>query len=105
MSYTTPQYTLVDITEYDNKYLNIMITAEKGQETKVYLNGELASTFESGNIPYQSNPELSIGDLRGERGLHFKGTIYNFALYNKVLSEDEVKAVWNYYNNQMNIQS
>ncbi len=104
MSYTNVQYTLIDISEYNNKYLNIIITAEKGKTTKVYLNGTLASEFPSGNIAEQANPELSIGDLRGERGLHFKGTIYNFALYNKALNEDEVKAVWNYYNGKMNIE-
>ncbi len=104
MSYSNVQYTLIDISEYNNKYLNIIITAEKGRETKVYLNGQLAEVFASGNIPYQKAPELSIGDLRGERGLHFKGTIYNFALYNKVLTDDEVQAVWKYYNRQMNIE-
>ncbi len=94
----------IDITEYDNKYMNITVTGEKNKQSKVYINGELISTFNSGNLQYQSEPELTIGDLRPGRMLYFEGVIYNFALYNKVLSEDEIQAVWNYYNKQLKIE-
>ncbi len=92
-----------DITEYHNKYINITVSAENGGKTNVYINGELVKTFNSGTLAFQTEPELTIGDLRPGRQLYFEGIIYNFALYNKVLSNDEVLAIWNYYDDRLNI--
>mgnify|MGYP003304684139 CR=1 FL=1 len=52
------------------------------------------------NIKYNV---ATIGDLRPTRGLRFKGKMYDIAVYNRVLSKDEVMHNWNYANNKWNI--
>lgn len=80
----------IDISEYQNKKINIQIVGERGKETKVYLNGELISTFESGSNEF-TYKNLTIGDLRVGRNLKFIGKVYNFAIYGVALSENEIQ--------------
>ena len=80
----------IDISEYENKTMNIQVVAERSKETKVYINGELVLTFESGDEVFTYN-YATIGDLRVGRNLKFTGKIYNFAIYGVALNESEVQ--------------
>lgn len=94
--------TIFNISQYNNKYLNIQVSSEKGGKTKVYLNGSLAREFNSGNDDYTYN-YCTIGDLRSGRGYKFVGNIYNYALYGEILTEEEVAQNWNYVKNELGI--
>ena len=83
----------IDITKYENQVMNIQVVAERGKQTKVYINGELILSFESGDEIFTYN-YTTIGDLRVGRNLKFVGTIYNFGLYGVALNEDEVQENW-----------
>ncbi len=96
-------YVSIDITEYNNQYLNIILTGENGGESNVYINGDLVRTFNSGTLEFQNEPELTIGDLRPNRGLYFIGNIYNFTLYNRILEDYEIRTVYNYYKERLNM--
>lgn len=37
-----------------------------------------------------------IGDLRPLRGIKFKGNLYDIAVYNRVLTSEEIQHNWNY---------
>ena len=80
----------IDISEYENQTLNIQVVAERSKETKVYINGELILTFESGDDVFTYN-YATIGDLRVGRNLKFTGKVYNFAIYGVALNEQEVQ--------------
>lgn len=91
-----------NISAYDEKYMNIQITAERGGLTKVYINGSLKLSFNSGKSSYSYN-NLSIGDLRTGRGLKYIGNVYNFALYGDILTDEEIAQNWNYIKNELGI--
>ena len=82
-------YLWADVTEYNNKYMNIQFTAVKGGDAKLYINGELKATGKAGNYDY-SYKTLTIGDLREGRGLKYLGNMYNVSLYGRALTEAEV---------------
>ena len=84
-----------NVSEYSNKIINLQIVATRGSETKIYINGEHVTSFTSGITPVDYK-FATIGDLRTGRGLKFTGTIYDLALYNKALTEDEVNTNWIY---------
>ena len=93
-----------DISKYEGKKLNLQVTATKGGTTSIYINGDVQNpvTFTAGNKNIKYNV-ATIGDLRPTRGLRFKGKMYDIAVYNRVLSKDEVMHNWNYANNKWNI--
>ncbi len=70
-TYTTPQtgegFGIFDLSSYSNKFMNLIITAKRGENTKVYLNGSLISSFNSGSEQY-TYKSLTIGDLRSRKG-------------------------------------
>ena len=84
-----------NVSKYSNKIINLQIVATRGSETKIYINGEYLTSFTSGTTPVDYK-FATIGDLRTGRGLKFTGTIYDLALYNKALTEDEVNTNWIY---------
>ena len=86
----------------DNEYINIQVVAERGENSDIYINGEHKLTFKSGNEIF-SYDVVTIGDLRRGRGLRYDGEIYNFALYGKLLSEEEVRHNWEYTRNQLGL--
>ena len=88
--------------DYNNEYMNIQVTALRGGETNVYINGVLVKTFTSGNaiLGYST---MTVGDLRAGRGLKYIGSIYNFALYSEVLDESAVQQNWNYFKKDLGI--
>lgn len=88
-------YASMDISQYDNQMLNIQVTAKRGEQTKLYINGALKLEFESGDSEYTYN-SLNIGDLRKGRNLKYTGSLYNFALYSEILTDAEITQNWNY---------
>lgn len=85
------------IMEYNNQPMNIQVVGEEGGNTKLYINGNLKKTFESGNLKNPTFKNLTVGDLRLGRNLKFVGKLYDFAIYDSALSEDDVKANWNFF--------
>ena len=94
-------YAVIDIKQFDNKFINLNIVAEREGKTKVYINGQLVSTFDSGKEVY-TYKSCTIGDLRAGRGMKFIGSIYNFGLYGILLSESQVAQNWEYTKLQLN---
>ena len=82
------------IEEYNDKTMNIQVA---GGESKLYINGELKKTFKSGNLTNPTFKNLTIGDLRLGRSIKFTGKLYDFAIYDSALSEDDVRANWNFF--------
>ena len=80
----------IDISKYQGQVMNIQLVAERSKETKIYINGDLVSTFESGDEIFTYN-YATIGDLRAGRNLKFTGKIYNFSIYGVALSESEIQ--------------
>ena len=97
-------YAVLDVKDYDNKYINLNIVAERGKNTEVYINGSHVITFKSGNSNFSYN-SFTLGDLRSGRGMKFVGSIYNFGLYGELLTPDEVAQNWNYTQNQLGINA
>ena len=110
IKHSTPGYrtqnkkaAIFDISEYNNKYLNIQFSAEVGQKAKLYLNGNLVSEWNAGTISNYGYDYCTLGDLRPARGLKYAGTIYNAALYGEVLTDEEAVQNWNYIKNELGI--
>lgn len=88
-------YLSYNISEYSNKTFNIQIVGNKTGMTKVFINGNKITEFESGGKDI--SPEyISIGDLRPLRNLKFEGKVYDYAIYNKELTDEEVYNNWKY---------
>jgi hypothetical protein len=100
-------FTSIDLTKYgfnfNKEYLNIQVTAERNGLTKVYINGSLFKTFNSGNgnLGYGT---MTIGDLRSGRNLKYNGAIYNLALYSEIIPEDAIAQNWEYTKYQLDIE-
>ncbi len=86
---TPSGYLWCDVSEYNNKIMNIQLTCKKGGEAKLYINGELKASGDAGNYEYTYNT-LTIGDLRKNRNLKYKGKMYNVSIYGRALTETEV---------------
>ena len=97
-------YAVLDVKGYNNKFINLNIIAERGGQTKVFINGSLVSTFKSGNKDF-SYKSFTIGDLRSGRGMKFFGTVYNFGLYGELLTDEEVMQNWQYTKKQLGINN
>lgn len=99
-------FTSIDLTKYglnfNREYLNLQVTAERNGLTKVYINGELFKTFNSGSgiLNYGT---MTVGDLRSGRGLKYNGAIYNLALYSEVIPAGGIAQNWEYTKNQLGI--
>ena len=93
---------ILDLAEYDGKYINIQITAERDAVTKVYINGTLKLTFNSGHDIVE-NENVCVGNLRANGSLRYFGNIYDFALYGEILTDEEVAQNWNYVKNELGI--
>ncbi len=74
---------------YNNKVVNIQVTAKRGGDTRIYVNGKFIQKFESGSEKLAAK-FVTVGDLRPGRGLKFDGNLYEFILYDRVLTEKEI---------------
>ena len=87
-------YIWTDVKDYDDRFMNIQLTAKRDGDAKLYVNGELKATGDGGSYEY-TYQTLTIGDLRDGRGLKFKGTMYNVSIYGRALTEAEVMKNYN----------
>lgn len=90
---TQKGFASIDISKYQGKAMNIQVVAKRSETTKVYINGELVKTFESGDEQLRYD-YMTIGDLRVGRNLKFIGKMYDFALYAAELGEKDVQEIW-----------
>jgi len=60
---------------YNNKVVNIKVTAKRGGDTRIYVNGKFIQKFESGSEKLAAK-FVTVGDLRPGRGLKFDGNLY-----------------------------
>lgn len=90
---TKKGFASIDISKYEGKAMNIQVVAKRSEATKVYINGELIKTFQSGDDQLTYN-YTTIGDLRVGRNLKFKGKMYDFALFGAALEENDVQEIW-----------
>jgi hypothetical protein len=74
-------------------WFHIVATAVKGSTAKVYVNGKEKLSFTAGTTDWTDI--FTIGDLRPDRLICFDGTIDDVRIYNRALSADEVKALYN----------
>ncbi len=80
----------VSFSNYNNKVVNIQVVAKRGGKTKIYINGEQVSSINSGNSDLELK-YLTIGDTRLGANEKASGSLYEFVLYDKELSADEIK--------------
>lgn len=92
-------YLSYDVSKYSNSTVNMQITANRTGMTKVYINGVKIVEIESGG--QEIVPDyITIGDLRPLRNLKFNGKLYDYAIYQKELTEDEIIHNWQYAQNE-----
>lgn len=85
---------------FNNEFMNIYLSAQRGGDAKVYINGELVRTFPASNA-VTGYGTMSIGDLRANRGLKYQGVLYDFMFYSEVLTEAQVKQNFDYSRNKL----
>jgi hypothetical protein len=83
------------------KWVHLIVSATKGGEAKIYVNGVLDKSFIAGN--QAPNNYLSIGDLRPNRKLAFNGSIDEVVVWNRILTPEEVKEVYSRGIKKLNI--
>jgi hypothetical protein len=80
----------------NNKWYHVVLTYD-GSFINLYINGVLDNQkAQSGTIKATTNPFI-IGSTYTGAGYKFKGIIDEVLIYNRALSEDEIKAIYNYY--------
>ncbi|MDD3341261.1 MAG: LamG domain-containing protein [Bacilli bacterium] len=75
-----------------NKKVQITVTMQGGMGLKIYINGKLYGHSESAGVivPYEG-ANFYIGQSHPATDRYFKGTMYNFMIYKKVLDEKEIE--------------
>jgi hypothetical protein len=70
-----------------------VLMARTRNTSKVYINGALDTSFDNAKLPQNSNYDLFIGQ-EPVGGNNFSGMIDDIRIYNRALSEDEIKALY-----------
>jgi hypothetical protein len=76
---------------------NYITVTKSGLAIKIYVNSVLEGTI---NLTYNINyatRDLVIAYPNGYGSGYFDGTIDEVLIYNRALSEEEIKAIYNYY--------
>lgn len=98
----TRGFASIDISDYAKDVFNIQVVGVRDKKTKVYINGNFVLEFSSG-VDELDYDHLTLGDLRVGRNLKFIGKIYDFAIFDKSLTDEQV--ISNYKNTKAYIQS
>ncbi len=77
---------------YELNKWNMITMTRDASETKFYINGELKITGSAGTIP---SGNYFIGAWRSSSEQNYKGRISDFRLYSAVLSEEDIKMLYN----------
>ncbi len=86
-------YTLSNFSNISaNNWYNLVVSASKNGDSKIYVNGIFDKSFISGNQTFYNY--LTIGDLRPNRKISFNGTIDELSIWNRTLSSQEIKEIY-----------
>ena len=77
---------------YELNRWNMITMTRNASETKFYINGELKITGSAGTIP---SGNYFIGAWNTSSQQNYKGRISDFRLYSNVLSEEDIKMLYN----------
>ena len=77
---------------YELNKWNMITMTRNASESKFYINGELKITGTAGTIP---SGNYFIGAWQTSNGQNYKGRISDFRLYSSVLSEEDIKLLYN----------
>lgn len=77
---------------YELNKWNMITMTRNASETKFYINGELKITGSAGTIP---SGNYFIGAWNTSSQQNYKGRISDFRLYSTVLSEEDIKVLYN----------
>ena len=77
---------------YELNKWNMITMTRNASETKFYINGELKITGSAGTIP---SGNYFIGAWNTSSQQNYKGRISDFRLYSAVLSEEDIKMLYN----------
>jgi len=83
--------------KYANKWIHIVGVFKANEFLKIYIDGEIEGT-ELSNVPNSFVPELTKTDLIGRSDINYgflNGTIDEVRVYNRSLSEAQVKEIYN----------
>lgn len=83
----------IDISKYQGKPINVQVTATRGQNANVYINGEKVKTFTVGDNKLTFK-YTTLGDLRVGRNLKFIGKIYEFGIYGIAIDDRSIQNNW-----------
>jgi len=91
--------TYVDLNLIPNNWYYIVVTWKNNGYKNIYVNGVLQVTEQSGTINEKENTYASIGckstDSQSPNDYAFDGCISDFRIYTTVLSEDDIKELYN----------
>ena len=92
------EYQYLSIDNFDSTIKNTLTITSNGKESKLYLNGNLVKSIiiENGVINYPNNNTIMALGTNPEGSTNiqlesYKGNIYSARMYNRVLTEQEVK--------------
>lgn len=103
-SHTETSFISYDVQKYANKKFNIQVVATKAGITYLYINGSLVVQTQSGSNDNLSE-YITIGDLRPMRNLKYEGYMYDYSLYDRLLTDDEILLNWLYAKDKWGIDS
>ena len=85
-------------------WTHLALTFKKNGEHKFYFNGNLFKSLSTTGTPYTDNEPLTLGGANFHT--KFKGFIKDSLVFNKVLSDEEIKNMYNYgtLNNDLSIK-
>jgi hypothetical protein len=84
------------VAEHINSWVHVAGTYSPSSFMRLYVNGDLTASETTGvaaSIGYNADP-LNFG-RRSETGSHFNGTLDDIRIYNRTLSNAEIKALYN----------
>ena len=92
------EYQYLSIDNFDSTIKNTLTITSNGKESKLYLNGNLAKSIivENGIISYPNNNTIMALGTNPEGSTNiqlesYKGNIFSARMYNRVLTEQEIK--------------
>jgi hypothetical protein len=86
----TPSGTPVD----DGAWHHFVAVTEQGVNTRLYLDGNLDSQFDTPPVLASSAFPLMIGENPGARNREWEGELDDFGIWNRVLNEDEIATLF-----------
>ena len=90
---TMKGFASINISKYQGSPINIQVTAVRGGDVNIYINGEKVKTIKAGNSSLKLQ-YTTLGDLRVGRNLKFVGKIYEFGIYGVSLVDSSIQSNW-----------